>query len=154
MIWGIVLVVFAADRFTKIWAVTQLFPYQSIPVLKNIFHITLVHNRGAAFGILKNQVPLFIVTSVCAVVMIVYHLKKDAARSRKLSLYTFSLGLILAGAAGNLVDRVTLGYVVDFLDFRFWPVFNVADSAITVGAVLLAISMLKEEAGEKKAKGG
>jgi signal peptidase II len=147
--------VFAADRLTKIWAVTHLSLYQTIPVLKNIFHITLVHNRGAAFGILKNQVPFFIVASVCAVVMIVYHLKKDASlSSRKLSLYTFSLGLILAGAAGNLVDRVSLGYVVDFLDFRVWPVFNVADSAITVGAVLLGVALLREEVREKKSQRG
>ncbi|MDD2703381.1 MAG: signal peptidase II [Candidatus Omnitrophica bacterium] len=151
MIWGIVFVIFAADRLTKIWAVAHLSLYQSIPVVKNIFYITLVHNRGAAFGILKNQVPLFIAASVCAVVMIVYHLKKDAVRSRKPSLYTFSLGLILAGAAGNLVDRVFLGYVVDFLDFRVWPVFNVADSAITAGAVLLGVAMLKEELKDKKA---
>jgi signal peptidase II len=154
MIWGIVFVIFAADRLTKIWAVTRLSLYQSIPVVKNIFHITLVYNRGAAFGILKNQVPFFIAASVCAVVMIVYHLKKDAGRSRKLSLYTFSVGLILAGAAGNLVDRVFFGYVVDFLDFRVWPVFNIADSAITAGAVLLGVAMVREEAGEKKSKGG
>ncbi len=152
MIWGIVLTVFVVDRLTKIWAAANLSLYQTIPVIKNIFHITLVYNRGAAFGILKNQVPFFIAASLCAVVMIVLHLKKDAVLEKKMSLYTFSLGLILAGAAGNLVDRVLLGYVVDFLDFRVWPVFNVADSAITVGAILLGWSMLKEESKGKKAK--
>jgi signal peptidase II len=102
-----------------------------------------VHNRGAAFGILKNQLFLFILSSIFAIILIYFNLKKSRNKN-KLSLNNLALGLILSGAIGNLIDRLLLGYVVDFLDFRVWPVFNVADSAITVGAVLLAWSLLKD----------
>jgi len=140
MIFIIVLPVLVFDQLTKIVVTKSLSLYQSIPVIQGIFHITLVHNRGAAFGILKNQVPLFIITSLLAIVLIYHHLKRAAYK--KLSLMDMSLSFILAGAIGNLIDRIFLGYVVDFLDFRVWPVFNIADSAITVGAVLVGYSIL------------
>ncbi|MBM3249244.1 MAG: signal peptidase II [Candidatus Omnitrophica bacterium] len=139
MIFIIVFCVLSLDCLTKFIAQRNLSLNDSIPVVKNIFHLTLVHNRGAAFGILKNQLPLFIVTSLFAVILIAFSLKEKKGSL----LYCTALSLILAGALGNLIDRLTLGYVVDFLDFRIWPVFNVADSAITIGAVLLALSILK-----------
>jgi len=139
MIFIIVFCVLSLDCLTKFIAQRNLALNDSIPVVKNIFHLTLVHNRGAAFGILKNQLPLFIVTSLFAVILIAFSLKEKKGSL----LYCTALSLILAGALGNLIDRLTLGYVVDFLDFRIWPVFNVADSAITIGAVLLALSILK-----------
>ena len=101
-------------------------------------HLTLVHNRGAAFGILKGQLYLFIFTTIIAIILIYRSLKNTSC-----NLYRVSLWLILAGAAGNLIDRVRFGYVVDFLDFRIWPVFNIADSAITIGAILLGWSIIK-----------
>jgi len=119
------------------------------PVIKGVFYLTLVHNRGAAFGILKNQLPVFILTSLFAIILIYISLKRSSAR-KQLSLSDWALGLILAGAAGNLIDRLLLGYVVDFLDFCIWPVFNVADSAITVGAVLLGWSLLRRGTKVKK----
>ena len=134
----IVLVTLSLDRLTKFLITKNLFQNQSIPIIKGIFHITLVHNRGAAFGILKNQIPLFIVTSLFAVILIYFNLKKN----RQSKSYSIALSLILAGALGNLVDRLFFGYVIDFLDFRIWPVFNVADSAITIGAILLGYSIL------------
>lgn len=129
------------DRFTKILATEKLSPYASVPILKNIFHFTLVYNRGAAFGVFKNQTYLFIITAVVAIVFIFFTLKNHAPRT--FSLYTLALTLILAGAIGNLIDRIFYGYVIDFLDFRIWPVFNVADSAITIGALLLGAHILK-----------
>ncbi|HOU36935.1 MAG TPA: signal peptidase II, partial [Candidatus Omnitrophota bacterium] len=114
----------------------------SIPVIKGLFHLTLVHNRGAAFGMFKNQTPLFILTSVVAVLFILLHLKKSTLLEK------FALSLILAGAVGNLIDRVLYGCVIDFIDIHiepyfYWPVFNVADSAITVGACMLGWLLLR-----------
>lgn len=138
MIFIIVLATLSLDRLTKFLITKNLFQNQSIPIIKGIFHITLVHNRGAAFGILKNQIPLFIITSLFAIILIYFNLKEN----RQSKSYSIALSLILAGALGNLVDRLFFGYVIDFLDFRIWPVFNVADSAITIGAILLGWSIL------------
>ena len=140
MVPTIAILILCVDQLTKFIIHKNLLLNQSFPIIKGIFHLTLIHNRGAAFGILKNQIPLFIFTSVLAVILIYLNLKKD--KSKKLSIPSLSLCLILGGALGNLVDRIFLGYVVDFLDFRVWPVFNVSDSAITVGAALLALKVL------------
>jgi len=134
-------VVLFFDQLSKFIVISNLSLNQSIPLIKGIFHLTLVYNRGAAFGILKNQLPLFIFTSLTAIILIYLNYKKN--KEKESFCYNLSLGLILAGALGNLIDRIFLGYVIDFLDFRIWPVFNIADSAITVGAFLLAYSMLK-----------
>jgi signal peptidase II len=140
MAYAIVFFILATDQLSKYLAAKYLALYSSVVVIKGIFHLSLVHNRGAAFGILKNNVPLFIIISLVAVVLIYWHLKK-AVRKRALS-ERIALLLIFAGACGNLIDRVRLGYVVDFLDFRVWPVFNLADSAITIGAVILGWRLL------------
>lgn len=131
--------VFAVDRVTKLVASAVLQPGQSVPVVPDIFHLTLVLNRGAAFGFLKDQRVFFISISILAIVLIIYYLSKHAVTALSVSL---AFGLIMGGALGNLLDRIKFGYVVDFLDFRVWPVFNVADSAISVGAGLLIICML------------
>jgi signal peptidase II len=132
------------DQLTKLLAYKNLLLNQSVPLIKGIFHLTLVYNRGGAFGILKNQTQLFIFTSIFAIILIVLSLKKN--KYKKHFLYSVSLSFILGGALGNLIDRVTLGYVIDFLDLHIWPVFNVADSAITIGAVLLGWAILKSKA--------
>jgi signal peptidase II len=137
----IVLVVLFCDQFSKVIIINKLSLHQSLPLIKGIFHLTLVYNRGAAFGILKNQIPLFIVTSLVAIILIYLNYKRN--KQKKSFSYNLSLALILAGALGNLIDRLFFGYVIDFFDFRIWPVFNIADSAITVGAFLLAYSMLR-----------
>lgn len=138
MIFIIVSTILCLDQLTKFFATENLLYNQSLPIIKGIFHLTLIHNRGAAFGILKNQTPLFILTSIFAIVLIFSNLRDNK------KYYTLSLSLILAGALGNLIDRIFLGYVIDFLDFRIWPVFNIADSAITIGAILLGWSILKK----------
>jgi len=140
MIFIIVISVLSLDQLTKFLILTNLKLHDSVPLVKGVLHLTLVNNRGAAFGILRNQVPLFILTSVFAIIMILLSLKEK--KQKGVSLAGVSLGLILAGALGNLIDRLCLGYVVDFLDLRIWPVFNLADSAITVGAVLLGYAIL------------
>ncbi len=139
-----ILVIVIFDRVTKVAAVAYLSTQHSIPVLPGIFHFTLAHNTGAAFSMMRGQTPVLIGVTVCAIAFIIAHFKKSSALER------FALSLILAGAVGNLIDRVFLGYVIDFLDFRVWPVFNIADSAITCGAVLLGWSLIKPASPGKK----
>jgi signal peptidase II len=115
---------------------------ESIEVVKNIFYLTLVHNTGAAFGIFRNQALFFVIVSILAVIAILIYIKKFSNIPLMIKI---ALGLILGGAAGNLVDRLRFGHVVDFLDFKIWPVFNIADSAITVGAFLLIISLMTKK---------
>lgn len=139
IIFGLIL-----DQSAKFLALKNIGINQSIPVINNIFHLTLVTNRGAAFGILKNHTYIFIIASVATIVFIAMHFKREKNRIRKLDLSAVSMALILCGALGNLIDRVRFGYVVDFLDFRIWPVFNIADSLITIGALLLAYSLMRK----------
>jgi len=140
MIFIFIAVIFFFDQLTKVLITQALSLHQSVPLIKGVLHLTLVRNRGAAFGIFKDQAPLFILTSLIAIILISVQLKKD--KLKIFSIYTLSLSLILAGALGNLADRLLFGYVIDFIDFRIWPVFNIADSAITIGAILLGYSVL------------
>ncbi|MBA1333775.1 MAG: Lipoprotein signal peptidase [Firmicutes bacterium] len=134
MVWLITMSVFAADRLTKYVAKGYLRPRGSLPVINGIFHLTYVENRGVAFGMLQNKGWVFIPVTLGIILGIVYLLSKAKKGSRMLRL---PMAMILGGAIGNLYDRIFLGYVVDFLDFRIWPVFNLADSSIVIGAVLL-----------------
>lgn len=118
-----------SDQLTKYIALKKLLPGESIPVIKSIFHLTLVFNKGGAFGVLMNATAFFIFISVLVIAAILIFLL------RKKPEYTVTLALvfIMAGALSNLIDRLRFGCVVDFIDFRVWPVFNIADSAITIG---------------------
>lgn len=135
----VVITVLIADQLTKFLATRFLSLNNPVSVINNLFSFTLVYNRGAAFGVLKDQTYLFIFFSVVAITLICFSLKK----SRKDKLYAFSLSLLLGGALGNLIDRLLFGHVIDFLDFHIWPVFNIADSAISVGAVILGWSIIR-----------
>jgi signal peptidase II len=148
MIFIVLLIILFLDQLTKFIVAKNLALNQSLPVIKGIFHISLIHNRGAAFGILKSQGPIFILTAIFAIILIYLDLKKNKHKK----IYSISLSLILAGAIGNLIDRLVFGYVIDFLDFRIWPVFNVADSAITVGAVLLGWLVFNSNIKNHRAK--
>lgn len=109
-------------------------PGESLPLLPPILHLTYVQNTGAAFGLFKGQQFLFIGCSILIIGWILWELfTKPSMGVRSL----WALALVLGGAAGNLLDRLRFGYVVDFIDLRVWPVFNVGDSAITVGVALL-----------------
>jgi signal peptidase II len=129
--------IYIIDRFAKIFALKTLSAGESIKVLPGIFHITLVFNNGAAFGLLRDRAAFFISASAFAITFIILFAWRHKGMPAMLAL---SLGLILGGSLGNLVDRLTFGYVIDFFDFRIWPVFNVADSAITVGVGILVLA--------------
>jgi signal peptidase II len=130
--------VFVLDRLAKIAVVKCMSLGQSIAIIPNIFHFTFVLNDGTAFSLLKGQNTALAVFSAFAIIAIIIY----AVKRKGLSLAESAvLGLILGGALGNLFDRIRFGYVVDFLDFRVWPVFNIADSAITIGMFILVITL-------------
>ena len=132
--------VFLLDRVTKIAAANNLSYGRSIKILPNIFHFTFILNKGTAFGLLRGQNAALALLSVLAITLIIFYVLKRKSLGLAVSL---ALGLILGGAMGNLFDRMRFGYVIDFLDFRVWPVFNVADSAITIGIAILAWNILR-----------
>jgi len=127
--------ILAIDLFTKYLVQKNMQPYQTIPVIDNIFHITYVQNTGAAFSILKGKTLFFTVVSFAVILVIAFVLIKYPIKHK---VFGIIMAMILGGALGNLVDRLRLGYVVDFLDFRVWPVFNIADCAIVLGVIILA----------------
>lgn len=141
----IVLPILIIDQLTKFIVLKNCQPGESLPIIKNIFHISLVLNKGVAFGVLQEHGTKFIwIIYVCAIIItfILISYKKFFCKGRSTQVF---LSLILAGAIGNLIDRVRFGYVIDFLDFRIWPVFNIADSAITIGTILLALQILRHK---------
>lgn len=135
-------VLFILDQIIKFIIQREMFPGESIPLLEDIFHITYVQNTGAAFGIFKGHNLLFILISLAALVFILFFSRKILGKTL---LPSVSRGLILGGIISNLIDRIRLGSVIDFLDFQVWPVFNLADSGISIGAVLLIIQLLKSD---------
>jgi len=145
-------VVIALDQITKLLASAQLVMHQPVPVLPS-FNLTLMHNSGAAFSFLSQaggwQRWFFVVIAVVVSVVLTLWLHRLPRHQTWLAL---ALALILGGALGNVWDRIMLGYVVDFVDLYYgdwhWPAFNVADSAITLGAVLLVLDAVR---GERRA---
>jgi signal peptidase II len=148
-------IVLILDQATKIFIDRTMDLHSSITVVENFFNITYIRNKGAAFGFLAEtsfRLPFFILISIIAVVVIIGILRKLRPEQK---LTAVSLSLIFAGALGNLIDRIRLGEVIDFIYVHwyehYWPAFNVADSAICVGVFLLALDMLLEERRRKSA---
>jgi len=143
---ALAVVIVAADQIAK-YAISRTLTLGQTLTLTPFFNLVLVHNPGAAFSFLSDQPGwqrgMFIAIALAASVWIVYLLVRHA-RQR---LFALALTLVLAGAVGNVIDRIFIGAVVDFLDFHafgyHWPAFNVADSAITCGAVLLGWDALR-----------
>ncbi|MCX7972980.1 MAG: signal peptidase II [Candidatus Aminicenantes bacterium] len=151
----LVLFLVGLDQFSKTLIEKNIFLYQKIEVIPGLLNLTRIHNRGIIFGAFSNlhhpagRIILTLLSFVGLAVVIYFYLKTPVAEK----MTKFSFSLILAGALGNLIDRVTRGYVVDFIDFHLgryhWPYFNLADSFITVGGLgvilLLFISGRKRE---------
>lgn len=138
----VVVVIVVLDQFTKHLTDLYLSPLgTSVPLWEGVFHITSAHNRGAAFGMLQGGRWIFLAVTLIACIGIIYVLIKYKKQLHKM--LRVCLVLILAGALGNFIDRVFLGYVRDMLDFRLieFAVFNVADSAVSIGSVLLALDI-------------
>lgn len=144
----VLLCVLGLDQATKQWIHSTLHLYERVSIIPNYFHLTYIRNQGAAFGLFSSQpesfrMPFFIGVSLVAVAFIGYFFHRARPDQR---LLVIALGLVLSGALGNLIDRVRLGEVIDFLDIHWrhlhWPAFNVADIAICFGVGLLGIEML------------
>jgi signal peptidase II len=146
----VAILVLAADQVSKYIVVSNLALYESwapIPALAHWFDIHYVTNTGSAFGLFQNGGMIFVIVSIVvslAIVIYYRHLPDGGWLVR------LSLGMQLGGALGNLIDRLRLGHVTDFLDFRVWPVFNLADSSIVCGVLLLAFLLLREDRMERK----
>ena len=145
IIWLIILAVLvAADQLTKYLTVSNLAPGESADLIKGVFRFTYIRNEGAAFGILSEHRWVFLILSTAAIAGIVFFVLKYRPKSR---LVMTSLTLIAAGGIGNMIDRVRLGYVIDFLDFCAFPklwmwIFNVADSCVVIGSGLLFLYLI------------
>jgi signal peptidase II len=149
-------VILVVDQATKLYIDSRFLLHESVQVLENFFHITYVRNKGAAFGILSDsplRIPFFITVALVAALGILWYLSRTRADQRLLH---FALALVFSGAVGNLIDRIRLGEVIDFLDAHWyghhWPAFNVADSAITVGVALMLLDIWREERKSKNDK--
>lgn len=143
------------DQASKLYVHASMVLHQSIPVLDGLFSITYLRNRGAAFSFLSNaswRIPFFIAVTLVAAVVILVALRKLREDQR---LAQVALAMIFSGAVGNLIDRLRLGEVIDFLDVYWksyhWPAFNVADSLICVGVALVALDMLQEDRKQVRA---
>lgn len=131
--------IFGLDRFSKELTVTLMLHRQSIPIIDGRLYFTYVQNKGAAFGIFQGMTTLFVLVALVSAIAIMIY-----SRSVKKGDYLSqaALGFLLAGAMGNLYDRVNTGYVIDFIDIRLMPVFNIADMAINAGVAVLFWQLL------------
>ena len=136
----IIAILIGLDQIIKYWALNYLKELNSIPVINNIFSLTYVENRGAAFGMLQNNQSIFILVAAVASCFGLYYLHSKKVNN----LGKIGILLVISGAIGNLMDRVRLGFVVDYLDFHIiWSyVFNLADCFVVVGTILLCLYII------------
>lgn len=146
----ITLILLSVDQFSKYIIRQKMSLAESIPIIKSVFHITYVENRGIAFGLFPQGSSLFIVISLIIILVIIFFERKKVIKSLK---ERFCLGLILGGALGNLIDRLRFGFVIDFLDFRIWPVFNLADSGVCIGGILMVFFLLRKRPCKERTVG-
>lgn len=137
------------DQISKIYILNNFELYQSVPIINDYLHITYIKNYGAAFGILQNRQMLFVIMTIIIMTFLTYYLFVSKVKSYFMRI---ALVFIISGGIGNLIDRVRLGYVVDFIDIKLsniilvlkndWPIFNIADTCIVVGSVMLCYYIL------------
>ena len=136
-----ILLLVLLDQLTKFLAAVYLKGQGSVKVINNFFYLTYAENKGAAWSILEGETVFFVIVAACAVILIINYLNKNQTNK----LFKTAMILVCSGAIGNVVDRIIRGSVIDFLDFYIfgydYPVFNFADCCITIGVVILFISM-------------
>lgn len=131
------------DQFVKFLIREKFFINESLPVIKNLFHVTFVRNYGAAMGFLKGQNNFLVTSALMSILLLVVYSQKIRWQDKY---FRICLGLLLGGALGNLIDRISLGYVVDYFDIRFFPaIFNLADLFIDIGVFYLFVKVLKAD---------
>lgn len=148
----IAIIVIGIDQFTKWLIVKNMALYEQVPIIENFFYLTSHRNKGAAWGILEGQMIFFYIITVIVIIGVIFYLQKYGKESKLLAI---SLSFILGGAIGNFIDRIFREEVVDFLDFIIinynYPIFNIADSSLVVGVILILIATFIDE--KKKGKG-
>ncbi len=127
------------DQYSKYYIQSNMVVGHSIPVIQDVFHLTYILNPGAAFGVLEYKTTFFVSVALLMIGGIVLFYQRITKMHKLLRL---GVGLLSGGALGNVIDRVRLGCVVDFFDFRIWPVFNVADIAIVMGVACIIYVLL------------
>lgn len=142
MIYIIALVILLLDQWFKVLVEQSFNLGQSIPVIEEIFHLTYIQNTGASFGLLKEYTWWITVISLAVLVIFIYFIQTSEFDGL---LFKISSGLIVGGAGGNILDRIRMGYVIDYLDFRIWPVFNLADIAIVMGGIIFVVVLFKSD---------
>lgn len=130
------------DQFSKYIVVENMALGESIPIIEEVFHLTYILNPGAAFGMFAHNRLFFIAIAVIVIGIIIWARREILASPWEVKA---GCGLFLGGAIGNLIDRARQGLVIDFFDFRIWPVFNIADIAICIGVGLIIWNLLKTE---------
>jgi signal peptidase II len=146
LLWAVAILTFVADQGSKAWVRENLALYESwapIPALARYFTFTHVTNTGIAFGLFREWGSILVAVAVVVIAFLLLYTRQLATARWPVQI---ALGLQLGGAFGNLLDRLRFGFVTDFLDFKFWPVFNLADSAIVVGMVLLLLFLEEDKA--------
>lgn len=140
------IILLCIDQISKLLVVNLLTKTNSIAIIKNFFYLTYINNDGAAFSILVGKRILLILIAVLVIVMLIRYIKKNNIQNK---LELVSISLIIGGSLGNLMDRVVRGYVIDFLDFKIFnynfPIFNLADTFIVIGVILLLLKELRKE---------
>ncbi|MCM8765285.1 MAG: signal peptidase II [Candidatus Omnitrophica bacterium] len=138
--------IFLVDQLIKQSLALSFLPGQGFPIVKKIFHITLVFNRGIAFGLFPNFPLPFLIIGIVTFVLF-FFIQNGLNKGSKLA-----ISLISAGTLSNFFDRVRFGYVIDYLDFRIWPVFNLADVAISLSIILLLWQLIKHRSGGRNSE--
>lgn len=136
------LAVVILDQFSKYIVVENMALGESIPIIEEVFHLTYILNPGAAFGMFAHNRLFFIAIAVIVIGIIIWARREILASPWEVKA---GCGLFLGGAIGNLIDRARQGLVIDFFDFRIWPVFNIADIAICIGVGMIIWNLLKTE---------
>ena len=171
IVWSVVIVstVLILDLVTKYLIHINMYPYHTIVVIEDFFNLVYTKNTGSAFSFLSNspdwfRKPFFIIVPLSAMILIAFLIRGALKRGKENVAQVYSFSLIIGGALGNFVNRVLTGSVIDFLQFKitrtyYWPSFNVADIAITIGVAILFIEMIyiehkqrKQRAAVKKSK--
>ena len=141
VVFSTALIIILIDQLSKFFVRNNFQLNQPIPIINNIFHLTYIQNTGAGFGILKAQTLILIFVSIAVIGIIFYNF--DKIKNKEILLQVL-VGFVLGGTIGNLIDRLAYGYVIDFLDFRIWPIFNFADAFVSIGVTGLIVYLWKK----------
>lgn len=139
-IFSITILIILLDQLTKYLISKYMIVSQSIPLIQNFLYLTYIQNTGAGFGLLKGWNTALIFISLIIIGIILFYFDR-ITREKTIHI---PIALILGGAIGNLIDRIFIGHVIDFIDFSIWPTFNIADSCITIGALWLIVYFWKK----------